>query len=178
MWKLASLKLFSHEVTPTVSAMSIVVARARASHSLQSRTRSTNCRQSQYTENRLYLFRASPSLHCNNSYCSSYFMCVYSVACYMCCRSNRSSLTVFGVNKHTVTSKLLSFPLRYPPLPVLFGHPLIRSACRCSCQSRTNHIWGKYPFVSLSLFCLVLHHVRQPLHISHVKVNLRNGSFL
>lgn len=74
------------------------------------------------------------------------WLCMYSEACYVRSFLDHNSWTVFGVNKLTVTSKLLCFPLCDLPLPVLFGHPLIRSACRCSYQSRTSHIWGNALF--------------------------------
>lgn len=68
---------------------------------------------------------------------------VYSEACYsMCCSLlYHNSLTVFGMNQPTAGSRLSRWALCDPPLPVLFGHPLIQFPCRCSCQSRASHIW-------------------------------------
>lgn len=116
---------------------------ARSPHFLKSRTRSTKRGPAQYSESRLDLLSlASPSLRYNNSYCSGCFMDVY-VQWGMPYVWHHNSLTVFGVNKLPVTSKLLCFPLLSPSsCPVwASSNPLCLSM-----QEQEPPIYGEMPF--------------------------------
>lgn len=73
------------------------------------------------------------------------WICMYSVVCYMCSCFNHNRLCLEWINSLSVPSFCAFFC--FLPLPLLFGHPLIRFDCLCSCQP----YMGKCPSLLLSL---------------------------
>lgn len=70
------------------------------------------------------------------------WMCMYSEACHMC-----GTTTVWLCLEWINSQSLPSFCafLCYLPLPVLFGHLLIRFACQC--KNKNHPYMGKCPFI-------------------------------
>lgn len=168
MWKLASHKLFAHEVTLTVSAIRLVFM-ACSSHSFFAKRNNINTLWAQsllrITDWIFLSWLPLPHTTITVIVPAISWMWMYSERCYMYSRCNHNCLTVFRVNQLTVNFTLLCFPLCYPLLPVLVGDPLIHFVCQSS-LSGASHIW-EIP-LSLSHY-LYVYHIRHHHQISRWK---------
>lgn len=93
-----------------------------------------------------------------------WWMCTYSEAWWMHHSFDQNSLTVFGRNKLTVTSKLLCQAFVLPS-------PLSPSSCPVWASSNPLWMSVQLPAIYGEFSLFFLHHIRRPLHISHWKVS-------